>query len=407
MSVLDDIPRARRARHAVPSAVREILKVTERPDVISFAGGLPAEELFPVAAMQAALDETLSRDGRAALQYGTTEGFSGLRAWIATRMSRHGRKIQSDDLVITNGSQQGLDLVARTLLDPGDTVLVEAPTYLAAIQVFRAAETRMVTVPMDREGIDLAALERAIKAEHPKLLYLNPDHQNPSGARLALDRRQRVIALCRDHKVALLEDDPYGDICFLGPRHPPLHALDDSGTVIYLGTFSKTLAPGLRLGWVSAPPRFLRTLAIAKQGADLHTGTLAQRAAATLLESFDFDAHLRRIRAVYETRARAMELALEAHLGRDAFWTPPSGGLFFWVGLRGSLSIDRLFERALAQKVAFVPGAPFFVGPAPGPFMRLNFSHRPEPLIAEGVRRLAAALEQERTARPAREAISI
>jgi 2-aminoadipate transaminase len=407
MSVLDDIPRARRARHAVPSAVREILKVTERPDVISFAGGLPAEELFPVAAMQAAIDETLSRDGRAALQYGPTEGFGGLRAWIAARMSRYGRAVQADDLVITSGSQQALDLVARTLLDPGDTVLVEAPTYLAAIQVFRAEEARLVTVPMDAGGIDVAALERAIKTERPKLLYLNPDHQNPSGARLALDRREKVIALCRDHKVALLEDDPYGEICFHGPRHPPLHALDESGIVIYLGTFSKTLAPGLRLGWVSAPPRFLRTLAIAKQGTDLHTGTLAQRAAATLLESFDFDAHLRRIRGVYEARARAMALALEAHLGRDAFWTPPSGGLFFWVGLRGGVSIDRLFERALALKVAFVTGAPFFAGTPLGAFMRLNFSHRPEPMILEGVRRLAAALEQEREDRRPREAAAL
>jgi 2-aminoadipate transaminase len=397
MSVVDQIPRALRTMQVVPSAVREILKVTERPDVISFAGGLPAEELFPLDAMQAAIATTLSREGRGALQYGTTEGFGPLRAWIAARMSARGRALRPDDVMVTSGSQQGLDLVSRVLLDPGDVVLTEAPTYVAALQVLGAAQARVVTVPTDAGGIDLGALERALVRDRPKLLYLNPDHQNPSGVRLALDRRARLIALCRDHRVAILEDDPYGEIVFDGARHPPLHALDDSGTVIYLSTFSKTLAPGLRLGWVSAPPGLLRALAVAKQGADLHTGTLAQRSAATLLETFDYEAHLRTIRAAYRARARAMESALEAHLPqRGTFgWTSPTGGMFLWIALPRGVSVERVFERALRAKVAFVGGAPFFPGPPPGPFMRLNYSHRSEDVIAEGVKRLGRALREE------------
>lgn len=396
MSVLDTITRARKAGQAMPSAVREILKVTERPDVISFAGGLPAEELFPVEEMKQAMDETLALRGRAALQYGTTEGFAGLRAWIAERMSRHGRFVAPEDLIVTSGSQQGLDLVARVLLDPGDKVLVESPTYLAALQVFRAAEARIITVPMDHRGIELAGLERALKRERPKLLYLNPDHQNPTGARLALERREKVIDLCRRYNVALLEDDPYGEICFDGPRHPPLHALDDDGTVIYLSTFSKTLAPGLRLGWMAATPGFLRAIAIAKQSSDLHTGTLVQHATAKLLESFDYDGHLMRIRSVYQRRAQAMEAALKTYLRGEVSWSAPSGGLFLWVKVDADISIDRLFERALEAKVAFVPGEPFFVEPPSRAYMRLNFSHRPELMIAEGIRRLAIALDGEK-----------
>jgi 2-aminoadipate transaminase len=395
MNVLDQVPRASRARIAVPSAVREILKVTERPEVISFAGGLPAEELFPLEAMQRAFAETLAEDGRAALQYATTEGFRDLRAWIAARMAKHGKNVRADDLLITHGSQQGIDLVARVLLDAGDTVAVESPSYLAALQVFRSAEARLVTVPLDREGIDVEALERVLREERPKLLYLIPDHQNPSGARLSLERRHAVLALCRRYRVPILEDDPYGEITFDGPRLPPLYALDDSGLVAYLSTFSKTLAPGLRLGWIAAPAGFLRAIAIAKQGADLHTGALPQRAAARLLETFDYDGHLARIREVYRARASAMEAAIAEYFPREASWISPRGGLFLWVGIDADVSIDRLFASALAANVAFVPGDPFFVEAAPRPYLRLNFSHRREEVITEGIRRLGYALDRD------------
>ncbi|MEZ4655707.1 MAG: PLP-dependent aminotransferase family protein [Candidatus Eisenbacteria bacterium] len=249
-AVLDRIPRAGRARGAAPSAIREILKVTERPDIISFAGGLPAEELFPVEAMAAALGTMLHREGRGALQYGTTEGVVPLREWIARRLSQHGRPVRTEELIVTHGSQQGIDLTARVLLDPGDTVAVESPSYLAALQVFRGAEARLVPVPMDSHGIDLAGVDRVLAEERPKLLYLVPDHQNPAGSRLPLERRRPLLEICRRHGVAILEDDPYGEICFEGRRHPPLFALDEHGVVTYLSTFSKTLAPGLRPdGW--------------------------------------------------------------------------------------------------------------------------------------------------------------
>ncbi|MCA9730128.1 MAG: PLP-dependent aminotransferase family protein, partial [Candidatus Eisenbacteria bacterium] len=261
-------------------------------------------------------------------------------------------------------------------------------------QVFRGAEARLVPVPMDSHGIDLAGVDRVLAEERPKLLYLVPDHQNPAGSRLPLERRRPLLEICRRHGVAILEDDPYGEICFEGRRHPPLFALDEHGVVTYLSTFSKTLAPGLRLGWMAGPPEFLRAAAIMKQGIDLHTSTLNQRAAACLLETFDYDGHLAVIRETYHRRALAMEAALRAHFGGRARWVSPSGGLFLWLALDGSLSIDRLFERALAAQVAFVPGDSFFAGQVPGPHLRLNFSHRPESVIEEGIQRLGQALQE-------------
>lgn len=392
--ILDDYPRARRAARTAPSAVREILKVTERPEVISFAGGLPAPETFPVEAIGAAFAEVLAQNGREALQYGTTEGFGPLRAWIAARMSGRGRAVHADDLLITNGSQQGLDLVSRVLLDPGDTVLVEAPSYLAALQVFTSAEARVVSVPTDRDGIDPVALEQAIVRERPKLVYLVPDFQNPSGTRLSRERRRAVLAVAARHRVAILEDDPYGELTFDGPRFPTLHALDEAGVVIYLSTFSKTLAPGLRIGWVAAPRELLRALTVAKQATDLHTGTLGQRAAARLLESFDFDGHVARISALYGRRAVAMQQAVAARMPAVRI-EPPRGGLFLWAALPAGVSIERLFTEAIEARVAFVPGAPFFVAPPAVPHLRLNFSHRDEASIHEGIGRLAQALDRQ------------
>lgn len=393
--ILDLVPKARRSRGAGPSAIREILKVTERPDIISFAGGLPAEELFPTEAMARAVDTTLAREGRASLQYGTTEGHIALREWIAARISAHGRPLRAEEVLVTHGSQQGIDLTARVLLDPGDKVAVESPSYLAALQVFRAAEAVLVPVPMDAGGVDLEGLARVLAAERPKLLYLVPDHQNPAGTRLALERRKPLLEICRRQGVAVLEDDPYGEICFEGRRHPPLFALDEDGVVLYLSTFSKTLAPGLRLGWMAGPPSFLRAATIAKQGIDLHTSTLNQRAAACLLETFDYEGHLSRIREVYAARAGAMEKALRADFPDVVDWVTPTGGLFLWLGVRAPISITRLFERALEAKVAFVPGDPFFAGVVPGPHLRLNFSHRPESVIEDGIRRLGQALAEE------------
>lgn len=390
--MLEHVPLARRAERAVPSAIREILKVTERPEVLSFAGGLPAPELFPVEAVRRAFDRVLARAGAAALQYGTTEGHGPLREWIAARLSARGRRVTSGEILITSGSQQGIDLAARVLLDPGDAVIVESPSYLAALQVFGASEARLVTVEADADGMLPSSLSRALEGARPKLIYLVPDFANPTGARLSVERRHQILALAAAHGVPILEDDPYGELSFDGPRSPPLAALDDRGIVIHLSTFSKTLAPGLRLGWVSAPPGFLRRLAIAKQACDLHTATVTQRAAAELLESFDYDGHLARLRTTYAARARAMEAALHAHLPPSATFTPPRGGMFFWVGLDAGVDVDALLRRALDARVAFVPGYPFFATPPARPYIRLNFSNRGEDDIREGMARLGRAM---------------
>ncbi len=390
--MLDHYPRARRAQRTTPSAVREILKVTERPDIISFAGGLPAPETFPVAAIEAAFADVLGRAGREALQYGTTEGFGPLRAWIAARMGARGRALTAEDVLITSGSQQGLDLVSRVLLDPGDVVLVEAPSYLAALQVFTAAEARVEAVETDADGVRPDALARAIAQHQPKLIYLVPDFQNPSGTRMSLERRRQVLELAARYQVAILEDDPYGELTFDGPRFPPLHALDEAGVVVYLSTFSKTLAPGLRIGWVSAPRELLRAVTVAKQASDLHTGTLTQRAAARLLETFDYAGHVAHISALYGRRAAAMQAAMAEHMPAGVRWNAPRGGLFLWAALPERVSLDRLFVDALEARVAFVPGDPFFVAPPPTPHLRLNFSHRDEATIREGIARLSRVI---------------
>ena len=388
MTLLDNITLARRARRTLPSAIREILKVTERPEVISFAGGLPAPEVFPVEELRQAFERLLSQHGAAAMQYGPTEGYGPLREQIAARLSRFGRPVSADEVVVTNGSQQALDLTGRVLVDAGDPVLVESPSYLAALQVFTSLEAKLFTVEADADGVIPGALEEALRRVKPKVLYLNPDFQNPSGARLSLERRYQVLEICARHRVPILEDDPYGELSYDGPRLPPLYALDREGLVIHMSTFSKTLAPGLRLGWVVAPRGFLRAIEVAKQAADLQTGTLAQRAASTLLDTFDYEGHLERIRGIYGARARAMQGALREHFPAGAEFSAPKGGLFLWVKLEEGLAIDAVFQQALEAKVAFVPGYPFFVNPPRAAFMRLNYSHRPEDVIREVVKRL-------------------
>lgn len=365
-----------------PSAVREILKVAERPDVLSFAGGLPAPELFPVEALARAHQRVFEREPGKALQYGVTEGHGPLKTWIAERMRGRGIVTSPETLLITNGSQQGIDLVARVLLEPGDTVLVENPTYLAALQVFAASQARVVPLGDD--------FEASVREHAPKLIYLVSDFGNPSGACWPLADRLSLLAAAARHGVPVLEDDPYSELRFAGDALPPLAALDTHGVVIYLSTFSKTLAPGMRLGWLHGPVELVRAATVAKQPADLHTSTLSQRAAAALFEDFDFDAHLTRIRVAYSERCEAMERALRRYLPQ-ARWRTPEGGLFFWVRLPEGVNDDALFLRAVEQKVAFVPGNAFFVGPERHGFIRLNFSNRPPELIDEGLRRLGAA----------------
>ncbi len=388
------IPLARRMSRMTASAVREILKVADRPDVLSFAGGLPAPELFPVDAIARAHEAVLRSEGPAALQYSTTEGYGPLREWVCARLRQRGLRCTVEQVLITNGAQQGIDLCGRIFLDAGATVAVENPSYLAALQTFSGLEAQFAVVGSDDDGMQVEALERVLRERPVRLIYLVPEFHNPTGRTLSRARRERLVQLAQAHRVPLVEDDPYGELRFRGEAPPPLAALDDEGVVVHLGTFSKTLAPGLRLGWLVGPREFVRAATIAKQASDLHTATLAQRATAKLLTEFDYEAHLTTLRRVYGERCDAMLAALGRHFPEGTRFTRPEGGLFVWVQLPHGVSGTDLFADAIAEKVAFVPGAAFFAEAPREDFIRLNFSNRPPELIEEGMARLGRVLRR-------------
>jgi 2-aminoadipate transaminase len=385
---------ARRMERLKPSAIREILKVADRPDVLSFAGGLPAPEAFPVAAIARAHAEVLARDGGSALQYATTEGHRPLREWVAARLATKGMRVRADEVLITAGSQQGIDLMARAFLDPGDIVVVESPSYLAALQSFTALEAQFLVVGSDDEGMRVDELADVLRATRPKLIYIVPTFQNPRGTTLSLSRRQKLARLAAEHGVPLLEDDPYGELRYSGAELPPLAALEPDAPITYLGTFSKTLAPGMRLGWAVGRPEIIGALTVAKQAADLHTSTLSQRAVSCLLETFDYEAHLIAVRALYRERRDSMLAALAREMPDGTRWTMPDGGLFLWVQLPDGRDAEELFQHAIAEKVAFVPGASFYARHPRRETLRLNFSNRPRELIEVGVARLGATLHK-------------
>lgn len=386
------VPLARRMSQMKTSAVREILKVAERPDILSFAGGLPAPELFPVEAIAQAHAEVFAHEGPAAMQYSTTEGYGPLREWICAHLAERGLRVATDQVLITAGSQQGIDLAARVMLDPGDVVVVENPSYLAALQNFGGYEARIEVVGSDDEGMRVDELEALAARCRPKLIYVIPNFHNPKGTTLSLERRLALVRFAQQHGVLILEDNPYGELRFRGAALPSLAALDEGDVVIQLGTFSKTLAPGLRLGWSVSSPELTRSLTISKQSTDLHTATLAQRATARLLSKFDYDTHLERLRATYGERCQAMLDALEEHMPEGTRWTRPDGGMFLWVELPRGLRGEDILPRAIEQHVAFVPGSPFFAAHPKSECIRLNFSNRSPELIDEGMRRLASVL---------------
>lgn len=381
---------AHRLAQMRPSTIREILKVTVQPEIISFAGGLPAPELFPVAEVQAAADAVLGREGSAALQYGPSEGFGNLREWIAGEMRARGIKAAADDVLVTNGSQQVLDLVGKVFLNPGDVVLTENPTYLAAIQSFQTFEAKFVPVATDENGLIPEALPELIRQHRPKLLYTIPNFQNPTGITLSAPRRAALAKIAAAHSLTVIEDDPYGKLRYRGAEVPPVKHWDEAGCVLYASTFSKTIAPGLRLGWVVAPPEVFSRLLILKQAADLHTSSFDQRVAHAYLTANDPAAHLDRIRAVYGERLGILQQALGAAMPAGYRWTKPEGGMFLWVTGPESLDALKLLGQAIAQKVAFVPGRDFFPADGGKNHFRLNFSNSTPERIHEGVRRLAA-----------------
>ncbi len=383
-----------RMRDMRASDIREILKITQQPDIISFAGGLPASELLPAAEMAQVARDVLTEDGVRALQYAPTEGLDLLRGVISDRLQRlWGLERSMDELLIVSGSQQALDLTGKVFLDKGDVVLCESPTYLGAISAFRAYRPRFVEVPTDDDGMVPSELEnRLASIGRVKLIYIVPDFQNPSGRRWSIERRRDLAGLAGRFNVPVIEDAPYAELCFEGQPIPPVATLDDACTVVYMGTCSKILSPGMRLGWVVADRELLRRYVLVKQGADLHTSSLVQLLAARFMLDHDLETHIARIREVYRARRNAMIAALEEHFPVDVSFTRPAGGLFLWAELPQGLDARRLLERALEEHVAFVPGESFYPNGGHLNTLRLNFSAMPEERITEGIRRLGLVL---------------
>lgn len=394
---------ARRTQDMKSSAIRELLKLTQKPDIISFAGGLPAPELFPVREVEEAARVVLEKHGAQALQYSTTEGFLPLREMICRHTKRYGLYVTPDNVLITSGSQQALDLLGKILINPGDRILVENPTYLGAIQAWNAYGAQYVTVPGDEYGMRTDALEAALRTG-PKFIYVLPNFQNPTGVTLIKERRQQLIALADRYGVPIIEDDPYGQLRYEGSHIPSVVALDSeyrgnnhatySGNVIYLSTFSKTLAPGLRLAWVVAPPGVIGKLVQAKQGADLHTSTFNQMVGYEVGKGGFIDRHVLEIRKVYGQRRDLMLSLMEELFPVEVHWTRPQGGLFLWVTLPEELDAADVLEKAVERKVAFVPGAPFHPVGGGHNTMRINFSNARPEQIEQGMVRLAETLKE-------------
>lgn len=371
------------------STIREILKVTEQPEIISFAGGLPAPELFPVADVLRATERVLNETGAASLQYSPSEGFAPLREVFAAESRRRGIDCSADDILIMTGSQQPLDLTGKIFLDAGDCVLTESPTYMAAIQAFQSYGARFVSVSTDEGGLIPDELPALIERELPKFLYTIPNFQNPTGVTLTAERRKRLYEIAARYELIVLEDDPYGALRYAGKSIPPIKALDTDGIVIYQSTISKTIAPGLRVGWVVASKEIRAKMTIAKQAADLHTSSLDQRIVHRYLTDCDSDGHVEKIRRSYGERFGIMDARLKETMPPGFTWTHPEGGMFLWVTCPEGVNTNELMREALARKVLFVPGQDFF-SDAPGlRYMRLNFSNASPDQIRTGIGRLA------------------
>lgn len=396
---------ARRLEWMTTSVIRDIFKTIQSTDLISMAGGWPEADLFPVEQFQRICDHVLREMPRESLQYGVTDGFGPLRRIIADSMTEEGIPCKMENVVITSGAQQGLDLVGRILLDEGDTILVEEPTFLGALQSFKAYGVEFATVPVDEEGICVHQLPAIIEEMSPKFMYLLPTFQNPTGVTMSMARREEVVKIASSLGVPIVEDDPYGQLRFVGEPLPPLVAIDAAryaengegegyvkGDVIYLRTFSKTLAPGLRLAWAVCPPEITEKFVMAKQGADLHTNALAQTMAYEFMRRGWLPAQVQRIRNTYLARRNAMCAAIEEHFPEGVRYTRPEGGLFLWVTLPEGVDAVDLLQEATEQKVAFIPGGPFYANGGGENTLRLSFASVSCDTVREGIRRLGAVM---------------
>jgi len=388
------------ARNITSFTLRDLLKVTEQPEVISFAGGLPAPECFPLEELAAAAERVLLERPIAVLQYGPTEGYRPLREFLVGLMQERGLSIPLEQILLLSGSQQGLDAVGKLMIDPGAPVIVEEPTYPGALQAWRPYSPRFITIPMDAEGLDVAVLERVLASgEHPRFLYLVSCFQNPTGITPTTLRKRALLEVAAKYHLPIVEDDPYGDLFYEGTRPTTLAALDaqmhgELRHVVYLSTFSKLLAPGLRVGWVVAPAEFVGKLIQAKQGLDLHTSGLVQAVAYEACRDGLLSRHVPLIRATYRTRRDAMLSALSTHLPKGVTWTHPAGGMFIWLTLPDHCDATPLLQVALEQKVAFVPGTAFHANGGGANTLRLIFSHAATERIIEGVTRLSRSIAE-------------
>lgn len=386
---------AKRNDYVKASEIREILKVTENPEIISFAGGLPAAELFPIEELKKVCFEVLDKDGEASLQYSTTEGYVPLRESICKRMKSLGINTEVQNVIITTGSQQALDLSGKVFIDEGDTIICESPTYLAAINAFKAYMPRFKEVAMDKDGMIMEDLESVLRGNpNAKFIYTIPDFQNPTGRTMSLDRRKKLIELANKYDVIIIEDNPYGEVRFAGESIPPVKHFDTQGRVIYISTFSKIFAPGIRIGWICADTEFLEKYVPFKQNIDLHTNIFSQIMTYKYMEMYDIEEHISKIRDVYKHRRELMIQCIKKYFPKNIEYTLPDGGLFIWVELPTNVDSAEVFTKSIANNVAFVPGAPFFPNGGFKNTFRLNYSNMPDERIIEGIKRLGKVLQE-------------
>ena len=379
------------------SAIRELLKLTARPEVISFAGGMPAPELFPVEEMKKVSVAVLEEQGRVALQYTTTEGYLPLRQKIADRMNKTLKtNVGPDDILMTSGSQQGLDFSGKVFIDKDDVILCESPSYMGALNAMKAYEPQFIEIETDNDGMKMEDLERVLSSnDKVKLIYVIPDFQNPSGRTWPLERRIKFMEIINKYEIPVVEDNPYGELRFDGESLPSLKSLDTKGLVIYLGTFSKIFCPGYRLGWTSAAPKILEKFNICKQGADLQASTISQMEVNKFMEMYDLDAHVEKIKACYVKRRDLMIKTMEEEFPESVEFTRPQGGLFTWVTLPEGIDAGVMAKKCLEKNVAYVPGASFYPNGGVVNTCRLNYSNMPEDKIVEGIKRMGEVLRSE------------
>ncbi len=378
------------------SAIRALLKVAEQPDIISFAGGFPAPEFFPIKEMEEVSKKVLREDGYAALQYGATDGLPSLRKHICKLMEPQNIHADIADILVTSGSQQGLDLAGMLFIDKDDVVITESPSYLGALNAFKAYQPKFAEVEMDEQGMLMDKLEEALEANKDKVkfIYTIPDFQNPTGRTMPIERRKKMVELANKYGIFILEDNPYGSLRFEGDIMPAIKSFDTEGRVIYLGTMSKIFCPGMRLGWIYASNEVVNKFNMLKQGVDLQSNSLSQRECATFFDMYDINAHIARIIETYRRRRDLMINTMAECFPKNVSYTHPEGGLFLWVTLPEGIDAAEVFKKALDKKVAFVAGEPFYPNGGNANHFRLNYSNMPEDKIVEGIRALGAVLTE-------------